>query len=184
MGHIEEVATRLKGLREALGLSVDEICTACGIEKEKYLGYEEGTADIPVSTAKCIAEAYGVEIMALLFGDEPKMRSYFITRKGCGVSVERRNWYKYQSLAGGFAGRRIEPFLVSVKPEADAKAKVHLSSHDGQEMDYVEQGSMELHIDGKVLTLNEGDTIMFDARRPHGMRAIGDKELKFIAVIV
>ena len=69
-----------------------------------------------------------------------------------------------------------------MQPNADAE--VHLSSHDGQEMNYVEQGSMELHIDGKVLTLNEGDTIMFDARRPHGMRAVGNKELKFIAIIV
>lgn len=182
MGHIEEVATRLKGLREALGLSVEEICAACGIDEKRYADYESGAVDIPLSTAKCIAEAYGVEIMALLFGDEPKMRSYFITRKGFGESVERRNWYKYQSLAAGFANRKMEPFLVTVQPNADTE--VHLSSHDGQEMNYVEQGSMELHIDGKVLTLNEGDTIMFDARRPHGMRAVGDKELKFIAIIV
>lgn len=182
MGHIEEVATRLKGLREALGLSVEEICSACGIDEKRYTDYESGAVDIPLSTAKCIAEAYGVEIMALLFGDEPKMRSYFITRKGFGESVERRNWYKYQSLAAGFANRKMEPFLVTVQPNTDAE--VHLSSHDGQEMNYVEQGSMELHIDGKVLTLNEGDTIMFDARRPHGMRAVGDKELKFIAIIV
>ena len=43
---------------------------------------------------------------------------------------------------------------------------------------------MELHIDGKVIVLEEGDTIMFDARRPHGMRAVGGKQLRFIAVIV
>lgn len=34
MGHIEEVAARLKGLREALGLSVADVCAACGIEEE------------------------------------------------------------------------------------------------------------------------------------------------------
>lgn len=102
MGHIEEVAARLKGLREALGLSVADVCAACGIEEEKYTAYEHGTTGIPVSTAKRIAEAYGVEIMALLFGDEPKMNSYYITRKGSGETVERRDWYKYQSLAAGF----------------------------------------------------------------------------------
>lgn len=182
MGHIEEVATRLKGLREALGLSVADVCAACGIEQENYHGYESGATGIPVSTAKRIAEAYGVEIMALLFGEEPKMNSYFITRKGCGETVERRDWYKYQSLAAGFANRKMEPFLVTVKPNAEAE--VHLSSHDGQELNYVEQGTMELHIDGKVMTLNAGDTIMFDARRPHGMRSIGDTELKFVAIII
>ena len=181
MGQFEEVATRLKGLRDALGLSVEEICAACGVESEKYLSYEAGTTDIPLSTAKKIAEAYGVEIMALLFGEEPKMNSYFVTRKGCGESVERRDWYKYQSLAAGFSGRKIEPFLVTVQPNPNSE--VHLSSHDGQELNYVEQGSMELHIDGKMVRLNAGDTIMFDARRPHGMRSVGDVELKFIAII-
>lgn len=182
MGHIEEVAARLKGLREALGLSVAEVCAACGIEEEKYTAYEHGTTGIPVSTAKRIAEAYGVEIMALLFGEEPKMNSYYITRKGSGETVERRDWYKYQSLAAGFSNRKMEPFLVTVQP--NPTAEVHLSSHDGQEFNYVEQGVMELHIDGKIMTLNAGDTIMFDARRPHGMRSVGDKELKFVAVII
>ena len=76
----------------------------------------------------------------------------------------------------------MEPFLVTVQP--NPTAEVHLSSHDGQEFNYVEQGIMELHIDGKIMTLNAGDTIMFDARRPHGMRSVGDKELKFVAVII
>ena len=89
--------------------------------------------------------------MALLFGEEPKMNSYYITRKGCGETVERRDWYKYQSLAAGFSNRKMEPFLVTVQP--NPTAEVHLSSHDGQEFNYVEQGVMELHIDGKIMTL-------------------------------
>ncbi len=182
MGHIEEVATRLKGLREALGLSVAEFCLACGVAEADFEKYETGAVDIPVSTAKRIADTFGVEIMALLFGEEPKMNSYFVTRKGCGEAVERREWYKYQSLAYGFSGRKMEPFLVTVHPKDEAE--VHLSSHDGQELNYVESGVMELHIEGKIIRLNAGDTIMFDARRPHGMKAIGEELLKFIAIII
>ena len=111
------------------------------------------------------------------------MKSYFVTRKGTGVSVERRNWYKYQSLAAGFSNRVMEPFLVTVEPDA-GRQDVHLSSHDGQEFNYVESGSMEIHIDGKKIILEEGDTIMFDACHPHGMRAVGDRQLRFIAIII
>ena len=111
------------------------------------------------------------------------MKSYFVTRKGTGVSVERRNWYKYQSLAAGFSNRVMEPFLVTVEPDAGCQ-DVHLSSHDGQEFNYVESGSMEIHIDGKKIILEEGDTIMFDACHPHGMRAVGDRQLRFIAIII
>lgn len=183
MGQYEEVANRLKGLRDALGLSVEELCAACGIDEAKYRKYESGEIDITVSTAAKIAKVYGVEITALLFGAEPKMSSYFVTRKGCGESVERRDWYKYQSLAAGFANRAMEPFLVTVAP-GKAGDEVHLSSHDGQEFNYVESGEMELHIDGKVIVLREGDTIMFDARRPHGMKAVGAEPVRFIAIII
>lgn len=63
-------------------------------------------------------------------------------------------------------------------------SEVHLSTHEGQEFNYIESGTMELHLDGKVIRLNQGDTIMFDSRKPHGMRAIGDEPLKFIAIIL
>ena len=83
----------------------------------------------------------------------------------------------------GFANRAMEPFLVTVDPDS-ANRPVNLSSHDGQEFNYIESGCMELHVGGNVIELHEGDTIMFDARRPHGMRALGGTPLKFIAIII
>ena len=182
MGHIEEVASRLKGLREALGLTVKEFCDTCGIDEGKYMKYESAETGIPVSTVNRIAKACQVEVNALLFGEEPKMSGYYVTRKGCGEFVERRNWYKYQSLAIGFAKRAMEPYLVTVLP--NEHSEVHLSTHEGQEFNYIESGTMELHLDSKVIRLNQGDAIMFDSRKPHGMRAIGDEPLKFIAIIL
>ena len=183
MGHIEEVATRLKGLREALGLSVADVCAACGIEEEKYTAYEQGTTGIPVSTAKRIAEAYGVEIMALLFGEEPKMNSYYITRKGSGETVERRDWYKYQSLAAGFMNRSADPFVVTVEPKPDSEP-IHYNSHAGQEFTLVLEGRMMISIDGKELILNEGDSLYFNSKLPHGMKALDGKTVRFLAIIM
>ena len=37
MGHVEEVAHRLKGLRDALGLTAAEIAVACGIDEGTYV---------------------------------------------------------------------------------------------------------------------------------------------------
>lgn len=54
-----------------------------------------------------------------MFGDEPKMSTYFITRNGKGVAVERTKAYKYQSLAAGFVGRKADPFLVTVHPKPE-----------------------------------------------------------------
>ena len=36
MSHIEEVANRLKGLRDALGLTIAEMASACSVDEELY----------------------------------------------------------------------------------------------------------------------------------------------------
>ena len=79
-------------------------------------------------------------------------------------------------------GIALDPFLVTVEPSA-ADAPIHLNSHQGQEFNYVTSGSLLLTIGKKTLTLNEGDSIYFDATQPHGMKAIGDKAVQFLAII-
>jgi len=43
---------------------------------------------------------------------------------------------------------------------------------------------MVLNINGKNLILNEGDSIYFDSSLPHGMKALHDKPVKFLAVVL
>jgi len=45
-------------------------------------------------------------------------------------------------------------------------------------------GRMLLNINGKELILNQGDSIYFDSKQPHGMKALDGKTVKFLAVIL
>ncbi|MDR2385242.1 MAG: helix-turn-helix domain-containing protein, partial [Tannerella sp.] len=108
---IKQIAQRLKGLRDALEIPVEDIAGKCKITPKEYMQLESGTVDISVSILYTISKAYGVELTALMFGDDPKMSAYFVTRSGKGVSVERTKAYKYQSLAAGFTKRKADPFM-------------------------------------------------------------------------
>ena len=46
---IKQIAERLKGLREALDLTVEEVAAACGIAEEHYRSLESGESDQSVS---------------------------------------------------------------------------------------------------------------------------------------
>ena len=46
------------------------------------------------------------------------------------------------------------------------------------------EGKMELYIAGKTIILEEGDSIYFDSTKPHGMLAVGNKAVKFLAFTV
>ena len=180
---IQQIAERLAGLRDALEITPEEMAKVCNLTTEQYLLLESGTVDISVSVLHQITLAYGVELTTLMFGDEPKMSTYFITRNGKGVAVERTKAYKYQSLAAGFVGRKADPFLVTVHPKPEDEP-MYLNSHPGQEYNMVLKGRLLLQINNKDLILEEGDSIYFNSELPHGMKALDGEKVSFLAVIL
>ena len=118
---IRQIAERLRGLRDVLELTADDIARDCDISAEEYRLAETGEFDISVSMLQKIARHYGISLDALMFGQEPKMSSYFLTRAGKGTSIERTKAYKYQSLAAGFINRTADPFIVTVEPKPDSE---------------------------------------------------------------
>ena len=118
-----------------------------------------------------------------MFGEEPRMSTYFLTRAGSGISVERTKSYKYESLASGFRGRKADAFIVTVEPK-DLECETQYNTHDGQEFNLVLEGRMLLTINNKELILNQGDSLYFDSSLPHAMRTLDGKAVKFLAVII
>ena len=180
---IKSIANRLRELREVLELSAQEVAESCHLRVEAYMALESGESDISVNVLQTIARRYGISLDVLMFGEEPKMNAYFITRAGAGVSVERRKAYKYEALASGFRDRKADPFIVTVEP-APADAPMHLNSHEGQEMNYVLEGRLLLSLNGKELVLNVGDSLYFDSSLPHGMKALDGRPVRFLAIIM
>ncbi len=180
---IKLIASRIKELRDISAISVKDLAAELQISEAVYLEYESGNTDIPVSFLYQIANRFNVELAAILTGDNPKLHTYQIVRKGKGANVERREHYKYQSLANNFIGKKAEPFIVTVAPEADSYP-VHYNSHKGQEFNYVIEGTLKIIINGHELVLEEGDSIYFDSSANHGMKALNGKQAKFLAIIL
>lgn len=184
MNHeFKQIAQRLIGLREAVDMTVEEFAASCNIPINEYLQYESGKKDLSVSILKKIASRYNIDVNTLMFDDEPKMKSYFLTRKGKGMAVKRVEAYKYQTLAGGFNNRKADIFEVTVEPKAETET-MHFSSHAGQEFNLVLEGRMLLKVNDKELILEQGDSIYFDSELPHGMKALDGKRVIFIAVVL
>lgn len=180
---IRQIAVRIKTLREIYGFTPEALAAELNIPLDVYLEYESGEVDIPVSFLYKLAGRLKVELTAILTGEGPRLHNYALVRKGKGVSVDRRKQYKYQSLAYNYANKKAEPFLVTVEPEPE-DAPVHYNSHEGQEFNYVIEGVVKIYIDGHELVLNEGDSLYFDSGLKHGMKTVGDKAAKFLAIIL
>ena len=178
---IKQIAERLRGLRDSLDLSIEEMAIKSNKSPDDIEMYESGDVDIPMSYLFDIAQIFGVETSTFISGEEPKMKAYFLTRKGKGTSIERTKAYKYQALASGFKNPKSEPFEVTVEPNSNP---IYLNTHIGQEFNYVLEGRLQFRINNKDLILEEGDCIYFDSTNPHGMKALDGKPVKFLAIIM
>ena len=178
---IKQIADRIKGLRDSLDITVEEMAERCKRTPDAIRLYESGEADIPMNFLFELAQHFNIATSTLISGEEPRMTSYFLTRFGKGKSVERNKAYKYQALASGFKTPNAEPFEVTVEP---TEGEMHLNSHEGEEFNYVLEGRLLLCINGKDLILNPGDCIYFDSSNPHGMKALDNQSVKFLAIIL
>jgi transcriptional regulator with XRE-family HTH domain len=179
---IAQIAERLKGMRDILGLDMEECAKSCGITAEQYKLYESGEADIPVSFLMTVAAVYKFELTTLLTGEAPRMHGYSLTRKGQGTTVERRKEYKYQALSENFVHKKATPFIVTAEPKPSDET-FPLYHHPGQEFNMVIEGRLMVIVHGKELILEEGDSLWFDSGLPHGMIALDMKPARFLAII-
>lgn len=180
--NIKQIAQRIKALREISDMSVESVAKQLNISVEKYIQYESGEIDIPVSFLYEIAGKFNVELTVLLTGEEPKLQRFSVVRKNKGLSIDRRKEYKYQDLAFNFMNKKSEIFLVTIDPLKEAK-DINKYSHSGQEFNYILEGQMKFFFQDKEVILNSGDSIYFDSGYEHAMLAMGDTQLKFLAVI-
>lgn len=181
--HIDEIASRIVDLREISDISAEEMAEKLNIPLEKYLSYEKAEVDFPVSVLYEICGILKVDLTEILTGISPKLVKVSLVRKGQGISVDRYKGYDFESIAYKFMGRKIEPMIVTVGAETEKNVPA-LVAHNGQEFNYVLEGSISVYVGKNVYELNEGDCLYFDPTTEHAQAARGGKGAKFLTVIL
>ena len=180
---IKQIAERIKEIREISGISAETLAITLGLKKDLFLEYESGNTDIPVGIIFKIAELFNIELSVIIGGDNPKLHIYGVVRSGKGLKLERRQQYRYESLAFNFMHKKAEPFMVTIDPKPEGSL-LEFNSHPGQEFNHVIKGTMMTIIDGHEITLNEGDSIYFDSGYKHAMKALNNEKVRFLAIVL
>ena len=146
---LKQIGERLKGLRDVLDIPVSEMAETIGISTDKYEKIEQGELDITISNLMKIARKYGVSTEELIFAEAPHMKSYYVTRKGQGMSIERTKAYKYQSLVGGHSLL----FLIQMYRKKNSILSVYLIKISGNL--FFSIFSFWLYVSGLLLCLSK-----------------------------
>lgn len=166
----EEVGKRIRYLRRMQVLTAEELAKRAGISQSMISQIERGQVSPSLETLWKMSHCLKVPVFS--FFENEDQEAVTIMRKGEQQEVKRvRPNIMYQLLAPS-SGKQISFFKLILEPGKDVDSPMMF--HSGEECGYMVQGSMLAEVDGKMYTLNEGDSIYFDSKLPHRFLNKGD----------
>ncbi len=181
-----KVGQRIKELRVARGLSIDDVEQKTGISATTLASIESHLTSPPLGNLVSLAKAFEVSV-GDLFGEQGDS-SYCIVRSGDRKPVSRFNstngkssGYTYEALGQQKKKRQMEPFLVTLTP-AEVR-QVEPNQHIGEEFIFVLEGKVEVRMLDNTDILNPGDSIYYDSTMPHIVACHGEQPAIILAVI-
>lgn len=152
----------LKDLAEKTGFSISFLSQL-----------ERGKSSATLESLKKISIA--LKVSPSIFFDENEIAS------GSSVEMDRLNKQDilYKSLHHPLENPVFKPLLVKLKP---GQNEGNAFSHNGQEFLYVLKGTLTVLLNGKEITLEENESIMFDSNQPHYWYNYTDEEIEFLCI--
>ena len=182
---IQEMARRIRELREIENFSTAYMAEQTGVSEEEYIACESGEMDLNFAFIYRCGLAFGVDVTDIIEGQSPNLAKVVVTRKGDGQEIQKAHGMTYYNMAASFKNRISEPLFVIASYSDEAQNKpIELTSHKGQELDIVIKGTLKVQVGEHSATLNEGDTIYYDSGTPHGMIATGGEDCLFYAIVL
>ena len=176
---IKRLGAKIRTLRKERGLTLKTLAQLSGLSHPFLSQVERGLARPSMNSLYQISEALGTNASWLLAGSEN-------TREATVVRASDTSVVPASELGDMDGLRRV------VAPEASPFQVVEFSGapdtfreywvHDGFETIYVISGVVEVDLDGEIFRLEPSDSISYDTRQPHRLRAATDEKVKLLMI--
>jgi len=192
----DQIGRRLRGAREARGLSLREIARRIGVSPSFVSQVETGKASPSVGTLYLLANELDLsldEVMSKDRAEDPIEQPATIAarRESSGLDVPWEHttpaiWPRVVSPLQRAKGRPViklsgvtwerlthedDPFVeflyVSYAPGSSSSSDDKLMRHGGREYGHVISGRIDVQVGFDLYTLGPGDSVHFDSTTPH-----------------
>lgn len=179
------LSERLRAMRDLSGLTTKDMAEATGVSEEEYIRCETGQQDFTFTFLSRCADRFRVDIVELITGENPRLTDYIVVEDGMGLPINRRPGREYYHLAAYFRDKLAEPYFIRASySDEEQDRPIPVYTFDGQEMIYIVSGSFRFTYDGHEENLIAGDSVYYDATKPHGGIATSKDGCEFLIVTV
>ncbi|RVU54532.1 helix-turn-helix domain-containing protein [Anaerosphaera multitolerans] len=168
--------------RQKLGFSIRELAEQINISSSMLSQIEKGTANPSLNTLRGIAAALDIPVFSL-FIEEDESDTIVVRKEDRlqikhGIAMDER--IHYNLLVPDLKGdiEFCELVLSSKLYSLD-----ELKSHKGEEVALCTKGRIELHLENKIIRLNEGDSVRIPKNTLHRWKNPNEEECKLVFAI-
>jgi transcriptional regulator with XRE-family HTH domain len=174
--------SRVRALREAMGLSLRDLSERCGVSAPMLSQVERGETSPTLVVAERIAAGLDLTLSQLLRLDEG---AHVVVSRASGRRRSSRGGHQFEELTPPLPGQRADVSLHTLRPGAATGGPDDPPMHEpgSRETAVVLRGVVALVVDGTRHELGEGDAVTFDADLPHHFENEGEERAEFMAVI-
>ena len=166
---MDDIARRLRRLRELHGLSQRQLARRSGVSNATISLIEHGKTNPSMGLLKSLLEAIPMSVAEFFTLD---------------LEVESRVFYRadellemangsvlYRQVGADMHGRSLQMVLERYPPGADTGRQP--LRHESEEVGIILEGHIEATVGDKTRVLGPGDAYQFDSRIPHRFRNVG-----------
>ena len=175
------LGSEIRGLRKARAITLTELAAASGLSIGYLSLLERDRATPSIKALHAVSRALGVTISWFFeANDVPEEERDLVVRR----ARRRRRDY-----SAGVVDELLSPNLtgalelLSCRFPPGASSGEEPYTHSGEEAGVVLRGRLELWVDGRMVTLEAGDSFGFQSALPHRYRNPGPDEAEVIWAI-
>ncbi len=174
---------RLASYRKLNGLSLEQVATRAGITKSYLSKLERGLSSPTIATLLRLAHALGRSAEQLI-GEAEQNDDIVVVKAQDRIPFTRSNereGYIYEAIAANRTKKAMVPFIMT--PPAIVNEKTGLAGHAGEELIFLVSGVMEVIFEERIIRLEAGDSLYFNASIPHRSRSLGPTPAQALVVV-
>lgn len=157
------IASNLKRLRTERNLSLSKLSALSGVSKVMLGQIEHGESNPTINTVWKIATGLNVPYTSII--DEPKSDTTLIKKDDIIKQMSEDGHYRIYNYYSTNSHRNFEFFTAELDKESSYYSRGH--GDNSEEYILVIQGILTLETANMTYTLNEGDSVRFNASYPH-----------------
>jgi transcriptional regulator with XRE-family HTH domain len=178
------IGARLRHARGRSSLTLDQVAVAAGLTAGHLSRLERGEKLPSIGALAALARALGTSINEFV-GADPAEEELVVVRAGRRTGVGRKAGkgdFRYEALLQGAvcAGQSVTAFVIHPQAEAGTMSD---TSHQGIEFLYVLTGTIEIVFAERVVSLGQGDVILFPGYLKHRVRCQSEAPASALVVM-